>query len=73
MNRRDYSAPPSEVLWEQDVWNDLVKSLELQRRVFPWAVGYGHDSDLWPALGYQRVVIERRGAAAAGTWRSGCA
>ena len=67
VNRRDYSAPPKrEVLWEQDVWNDLVKSLELQRRVFPWAVGYGHDSDLWPALGYQRVVIERRGRGGGG-------
>jgi hypothetical protein len=46
-----------EVLWEQDAWNDLAKSLELNRRVFPWAVGYGKDSDLWPLLGYKRTVI----------------
>jgi len=33
----------SEVLWEQDAWNDLAKTLELRLRVFPWAVGYGKD------------------------------
>lgn len=32
-------SPAREVLWEQDAWNDLAKSLELNRRVFPWAVG----------------------------------
>ena len=50
-------SPVREVLWEQDAWNDLAKSLELNRRVFPWAVGYGKDSDLWPLLGYKRTVI----------------
>ncbi|KAL1525165.1 hypothetical protein AB1Y20_020036 [Prymnesium parvum] len=50
------ASPKREVLWEQDVWNDLAKSIELRRRVFPWAVGYGHTSDLWPRLGYQREV-----------------
>eukprot|EP00966_Prymnesium_polylepis_P027315 631924-Prymnesium_polylepis.2 len=35
------SLPNREVLWEQDVWNDVVKSTELRRRVFPWAVAYG--------------------------------
>lgn len=48
--------PRREVLWEQDAWNDLAKSLELRRRVFPWAVGYGKKSDLWEKLGYQRKV-----------------
>eukprot|EP00965_Chrysotila_dentata_P109007 3601036-Pleurochrysis_carterae.AAC.1 len=48
--------PQREVLWEQDAWNDLAKSIEKQRRIFPWAVGYGRDSDLWAALGYERTV-----------------
>ena len=38
------------------MWNDLVKSIELGRRVFPWATGYGRTSDIWPALGYERIV-----------------
>ena len=50
--------PAREVLWEQDAWNDLAKSLELRRRVFPWAVGYGKKSDIWPKLGYERRVID---------------
>ena len=49
--------PAREVLWEQDAWNDLAKTLEMQKRVFPWAVGYGKDSDLWPKLGYERHVV----------------
>ena len=49
----------SQVLWEQDAWNDLVKSLDLRKRVFPWAVGYGLKSDLWPSFGYERVVLSR--------------
>ena len=48
--------PAREVLWEQDAWNDLAKSLELRRRVFPWAVGYGKKSDIWAKLGYEREV-----------------
>ena len=48
--------PKREVLWEQDAWNDLAKSIELQRRVFPWAFGYGLDSDLWTQIGYHREV-----------------
>ena len=36
---------------------DLVERAELRRRVFPWAVGYGKGSDLWPTLGYARRVI----------------
>ena len=27
--------PAREVLWEQDAWNDLAKSLELNRRYSP--------------------------------------
>ena len=27
--------PAREVLWEQDAWNDLAKSLELNRRYNP--------------------------------------
>ena len=50
--------PQREVLWEQDAWNDLVKSIELKRRVFPWVVGYGKDSDLWRKLGYERRVTD---------------
>jgi hypothetical protein len=53
--------PAREVLWEQDAWNDLAKSLELRRRVFPWAVGYGKKSDIWAKLGYEREVLGRRG------------
>jgi hypothetical protein len=49
-------SPNREVLWEQDAWNDLVKSLDLRKRVFPWATAYGRDSELWPNLGYVRVV-----------------
>jgi hypothetical protein len=55
VQKRQLQLPPKrEVLWEQDVWNDLAKSLELGRRVFPWAVGYGLDSDLWSKFGYKR-------------------
>ena len=50
--------PGGQVLWEQDVWNDVVKSFELRRRVFPWAVGYGKRSDLWAKLGYHRRVSD---------------
>ena len=58
VKKASLSNPPvREVLWEQDAWNDLAKTLELQRRVFPWAVGYGKDSDLWPTLGYERHVV----------------
>ena len=49
-------AAKREVLWEQDAWNDLVKSIELRQRVFPWAVGYGLQSDLWAKLEYEREV-----------------
>ena len=55
--RRLRRPPRREVLWEQDVWNDVVKSAELRRRVFPWAVGYGKTSDLWAQLGYDRQVV----------------
>ena len=58
VQKRGLRTPPvREVLWEQDAWNDLAKTLEMQRRVFPWAVGYGKDSDLWPTLGYERHVV----------------
>ena len=61
INRAALSKPPArEVLWEQDAWNDLAKSLELRRRVFPWVTGYGKDSDLWQTLGYQRTVLNAR-------------
>ena len=58
MSKPALKKPPvREVLWEQDAWNDLAKTLELRKRVFPWAVGYGKDSDLWPKLGYERHVV----------------
>ena len=58
VRKASLSAPPvREVLWEQDAWNDLAKTLELNTRVFPWAVGYGKESDLWPTLGYKRQVV----------------
>lgn len=50
--------PRREVLWEQDAWNDVVKSLEFRRRIFPWATGYGKTSELWLSLGYKRVVTD---------------
>jgi len=53
-----YKSPNREVLWEQDAWNDLVKSLDVRKRVFPWATAYGRKSDLWAALGYARVVTD---------------
>ncbi len=57
IERDSLREPPlREVLWEQDAWNDLAKSLELNARVFPWAVGYGKQSDLWAKLGYRRHV-----------------
>jgi hypothetical protein len=52
------------VLWEQDLWNDVAKSLELNRRVFPWAVGYGKKSDMWATLGYRRRPVAGTGRAA---------
>ena len=52
--------PAREVLWEQDAWNDLAKSLELRKRVFPWVTGYGKSSDLWAKLGYERIVTNPR-------------
>lgn len=59
IDKRGLRRPPArEVLWEQDAWNDLAKSLELRRRVFPWVTGYGKDSDLWASLGYQRRVVD---------------
>ena len=58
VDKRALKNPPQrEVLWEQDAWNDLAKSLETRLRIFPWAVGYGKDSDLWPLLGYERHVV----------------
>ena len=58
MSKPSLKKPPvREVLWEQDAWNDLAKTLELRKRVFPWAVGYGKDSDLWPQLGFERHVV----------------
>ncbi|KAL1507134.1 hypothetical protein AB1Y20_007987 [Prymnesium parvum] len=69
IERRELKASPArEVLWEQDAWNDLVKSIELRRRVFPWVTGYGKDSDLWPKLGYRRQVVQ--GARHAEKWVS---
>ena len=53
-----------QVLWEQDLWNDVAKSLELNRRVFPWAVGYGKKSDMWATLGYRRRPVAGTGRAA---------
>ena len=61
VDKKALSHPPvREVLWEQDAWNDLAKTLETRRRIFPWAVGYGKDSDLWPTLGYKRQRRRRR-------------
>ncbi|KAL1511963.1 hypothetical protein AB1Y20_005243 [Prymnesium parvum] len=55
---RELRRPPRrEVLWEQDVWNDVVKSAEVRRHVFPWAAGYGRTSDLWERLGYHAGVL----------------
>ena len=53
-----------QVLWEQDLWNDVAKSLELNRRVFPWAVGYGKKSDMWATFGYRRRPVAGTGRAA---------
>jgi len=63
--------PTPEVLWEQAIWNDLVKSFEERRRVFPVTAGMAKESPLWRALGYvprarnktigfQREALRRR-------------
>eukprot|EP00964_Phaeocystis_antarctica_P119130 scaffold82863_cov42-Phaeocystis_antarctica.AAC.1 len=44
--------PPADVLWEQANWNDVVKSLEERRKVYPVVAGMGKKSPLWQALGY---------------------
>ena len=44
--------PAAKVLWEQANWNDVVKSLEERRKVYPVVAGMAKRSPLWQALGY---------------------
>ena len=70
------------VTWEQDLWNDVLKSVESNAPAFPW--GYGHASATaearrrWlevPQLSYKRgsardKVIKLRRLVAGGAWPS---
>lgn len=44
--------PAADVLWEQANWNDVLKSLEERRKVYPVVAGMAKRSPLWQALGY---------------------